>query len=136
MRISDWSSDVCSSDLQPPRNGDNQFVARDGAKRFMDATETDEINRQYRILIAGFAFHFRASRIAILDKSRAIRQAGQTFGHQLAAQLLFRLPLARSINDLQEPASDSVRMVGQISEELQVGKGCVGRCKSRWAPYH
>src|SRR3546814_5165402 len=100
MRISDWSSDVCSSDLangaidadlkigeaarggkgavdaldnlqrvgkaivkpcenpefiaakaaqyvaltkaglQPPRNGDDQFVARDGAKRFIDATET------------------------------------------------------------------------------------------------
>src|SRR3546814_12229595 len=46
--------------LQPPRNGDDQFVARDGAKRFIDATETAEINRQYRILIAGFAFHFRA----------------------------------------------------------------------------
>src|SRR3546814_7427367 len=68
--------------LQPPRNGDDQFVARDGAKRFIDATETDEINRQYRILIAGFAFHFRASRIDILDKSRAIRQAGQTVGHR------------------------------------------------------
>src|SRR3546814_17868745 len=77
MRISDWSSDVCSSDLQPPRNGDNQFVARDGAKRFIDATETDEINRQYRILIAGFAFHFRASRIDIVDKYRALRLAGQ-----------------------------------------------------------
>src|SRR3546814_271967 len=36
--------------LQPPRNGDDQFVARDGAKRFIDATETDEINRKYRIL--------------------------------------------------------------------------------------
>src|SRR3546814_10153030 len=33
--------------LQPSRNGDDQFVARDGAKRFIDATETDEINRQY-----------------------------------------------------------------------------------------
>src|SRR3546814_17505128 len=69
MRISDWSSDVCSSDL-----------------------------------------------IDILDKSRAIRQAGQTVGHQLAAQILFRLPLARSINDRQEQASDSVRMVGQPSQ--------------------
>src|SRR3546814_5086923 len=106
MRISDWSSDVCSSDLQPPRNGDDQFVARDGAKRFIDATETDEINRQYRILIAGFAFHFRASRIDILDKSRAIWQAGQPVGHQLAAQILFRLPLARSINDRQEQRSE------------------------------
>src|SRR3546814_9952454 len=46
MRISDWSSDVCSSDL-------------------------------------------------------------------LAAQILFRLPLACSIDDRQEQASDSVRMVGQ-----------------------
>src|SRR3546814_1746907 len=82
----------------------------------MDATEADEINRQYRILIAGFAFHFRASRIDILDKSRATRQAGQTVGHQLAAQILFRLPLARSINDRQEQASDSVRKVGQPSQ--------------------
>src|SRR3546814_4529891 len=100
MRISDWSSDVCSSDLadlkigeaarggkgavdaldnlqrvgkaivkpcenaefipteaaqyvpltkaglQPPRNGDDQFVARDGTKRFIDAAETDEIDRR------------------------------------------------------------------------------------------
>src|SRR3546814_4796289 len=58
--------------LQPPRNGDDQFVARDGTKRFIDAAETDEIDRQYRILIAGFAFHFRAPRIDILDKSRAV----------------------------------------------------------------
>src|SRR3546814_16947262 len=49
----------------------------------------------------------------MLDKSRAVGQAGQAVGHQLAAQILFRLPLACSIDDRQEQASDSVRMVGQ-----------------------
>src|SRR3546814_14326040 len=96
---------LTTAGLQPPRNGDDQFVARDGAKRFIDATETDEINRQYRIFLAGFAFHFRASRIDIHHKSHSISQAGPTVGHHLPAPISTR---ERSVG------KDSVNVEGSV----------------------
>src|SRR3546814_2825579 len=39
MRISDWSSDVCSSDLCPPRFGVGRSGAGDGVKPARGATD-------------------------------------------------------------------------------------------------
>src|SRR3546814_10891022 len=64
MRISDWSSDVCSSDLSVP------------SKETVEMTDTPSTSR--RALLGGIA----------------------------------------------------------RSEERRVGKECVSKCRSRWAPYH
>src|SRR3546814_15225744 len=80
MRISDWSSDVCSSDLigaaardarrdgefvaagarqyvaaaqagfQAPRNGDDQLVAGHRADMFVDAAEPGQVEQQDRMV--------------------------------------------------------------------------------------
>src|SRR3546814_4553697 len=45
MRISDWSSDVCSSDLGTTRRW---VMGRDGVKRWADTNESVEDQRKFR----------------------------------------------------------------------------------------
>src|SRR3546814_12072394 len=106
MRISDWSSDVCSSDLgrsphrvmlgggKPPK-GWSAIVAPDDISTL---SQTDFL------MVEGGA----QTASAFLKKDLVDRL------------LLYRAPI----------------LIGGRSEERRVGKECVSTCRSRWSPYH
>src|SRR3546814_15802233 len=106
MRISDWSSDVCSSDLVPVevllgRRGEEREQTRGvGAKRPDEVVGIDHV--ALRLGHLG----------AVLDD------------HALREQRL------EGLVDLHEA------QVAQRSEERRGGKECVSTCRSRWSPYH
>src|SRR3546814_15429035 len=110
MRISDWSSDVCSSDLivkdrlalvaEPRRAVGHQPLALGGADRGAEVGLT----RQAAFALAAFGGVERDYMVAGLD-------AGD----------------ARA--DLAHPARTT-------SEERRVGKEVVRQCSTRWSPFH
>src|SRR3546814_14457624 len=113
MRISDWSSDVCSSDL-------SQFEGTADAL-FGGATATDNSGAvQYvQIRYAGFQ----------LSQDKEIN--GLTLAGVGSGTTLDHIQVHNSSDDGIEMFGGRAR-----SEERRVGKECVSTCRSRWSPYH
>src|SRR3546814_14243585 len=112
MRISDWSSDVCSSDLQTPQDRDGQTgggPAPDGPD--LDGPDLDDLARRYVDLWQ--------------DQVSA-----------LAADPEFAESLQKVMAALGIAASGLPAMWSARSEERRVGKECVSTCRSRWSPSH
>src|SRR3546814_11507474 len=113
MRISDWSSDVCSSDLQALRPG-SAFAYRPdgGTERLLDG---------------------RSARIIITMGMPAWVFSWIYLGHGVKV-------LSRNILGLCGIAPVRTSLFGAVktapprSEERRVGKECVSTCRSRWAP--
>src|SRR3546814_21031694 len=107
MRISDWSSDVCSSDLHVREHALHVIaqrllalvVAQAGAVLGRD----DQRGRADRLLVGIFERHLALG--VGLEERRLARMA--VLGH----------PFERS-------------------EERRVGKECVSTFRYRWSPYH
>src|SRR3546814_11909959 len=106
MRISDWSSDVCSSDL---------LVAA------IDVAPAD------------MATGTLADWLVALEKTPGVRNA-PALRAAAEAELRKRLVYEGTRLDLVDDARAPWWMMR--SEERRVGKACVRRCGSRWAPYH
>src|SRR3546814_18984721 len=110
MRISDWSSDVCSSDLR---------IA--GPRRHPE-------------LRPRAGRHPRA-RPARCTARRRAAGAGARRGaarHELPVDRRRRAEGDRSGGDEARPPLEVVMR----SEERRVGKECVSTCRFRWSPYH
>src|SRR3546814_20764591 len=103
MRISDWSSDVCSSDLPVPGNT-RSLIPRGSTGR-------------------------RKTMAAPVVTMQQLIEAGAHFGHQTHRWNPRMKPYIfgerNGIHILE--LSQTVR-----SEERRVGKECVSKCKSRW----
>src|SRR3546814_19157996 len=112
MRISDWSSDVCSSDL-----GEVKKRARFPGPSPHETGRPDEQQAAINVpshwaymKTLNYPDFFRKSNcrgdrdVKLLDRSRA-------------------------------RSSDDSRRQGR-SEERRVGKECVSTCRSRWSPFH
>src|SRR3546814_12332773 len=121
MRISDWSSDVCSSDLKRADHLADQIggqVADRGAGR-----KDPQLGRR----IFGL---------------RPVRQVGQPgeprSGHrteQLGGNVSAGMAeIAR--RDSHPDRNRRLEMPRRSSEERRGGKECVSTCRSRWSPYH
>src|SRR3546814_13639557 len=108
MRISDWSSDVCSSDLNEvealracevgigrPGNRDELAAALEDVERFFQRVGAEAVHRDI-----------------------------------IAREDLLEVP-ALVINNHICP-----ERLDQRSEERRVGTECVSTCRSRWSPYH
>src|SRR3546814_18302319 len=109
MRISDWSSDVCSSDLH---SGRGRIGQGDG--------EADA---------GGFALNARPDRAALVEDARvAIARGSKSFA---MASRLFDTETRERAWLLYAWCRRCDR-----SEERRVGKECVSTCRSRWSPYH
>src|SRR3546814_17195637 len=113
MRISDWSSDVCSSDLantfmnQP---GDLVFMGWEHVKRFIEIIDEKT---------GPVAFFENFAAIVIL----AVAAIGTMLAFFILAVQLFVTIV-------------EFRLVTLRSEERRVGKECVSTCRYRWSPSH
>src|SRR3546814_2322128 len=109
MRISDWSSDVCSSDLVE----DTQGAAAEFLRSRLDAGAIPR---------------------PILDRTDAIKNVDPAiFEVARAKAARGGVTAPQSIIDCIEAAC---RLEGERSEARRVGKECVSTCRSRWSPYH
>src|SRR3546814_11823079 len=96
MRISDWSSDVCSSDLGQTGN-------------------------------EGFGAPWRLPNLSAYAETCAVLMF-QTLNHRL----FLATGDARYIDVMERGMYNNML----TSAERRVGKECVRKCRSRWAPYH
>src|SRR3546814_18136118 len=106
MRISDWSSDVCSSDLR--------------------VTDVDDLARVVDALVAHVGDMEQAVDAAQVDKGAVI---GDVL-HRAFDDLAFFevLDQARTLF--------GARFFQDRSEERRVGKEFVSTCRFWWSPYH
>src|SRR3546814_14010084 len=108
MRISDWSSDVCSSDL----SGLAVLIWV-----FIRLPET--LHPEHRLEIS--LQRWKVAWLTVVSERMSV-------GYSLALMLLFG-SLMGFINSSQQIFFDR-------SEERRVGKECVSTCRSRWSPYN
>src|SRR3546814_13062026 len=108
MRISDWSSDVCSSDLEV------ESVEAPPKARVVDAETAPEKLERKRDYLEGFL----AAKPAAVDP------------HGVGGDLYEAV--INALKDIYDPEIP----VNIRSEERRVGKECVSTCRSRWSPYH
>src|SRR3546814_14486301 len=123
MRISDWSSDVCSSDLREPR-------------------AVERVDEARALFARGPIARVHPPRLEI-GAGRAARNLAIPL---LAGQPDFEIIGARGreahVAGAQFHAAESEAELGEQgfgarrSEERRVGKECVSTCRSRWSPYH
>src|SRR3546814_12577201 len=113
MRISDWSSDVCSSDLYSIKR--QSCSALQGA--FPDNSSSDAQGPQ----------RFLAS---LIDLPVTINFRGPEVGAGRGQ------PEQMTVVPVPETAMGKQHRAISRSEERRVGKECVSTCRSRWSPYH
>src|SRR3546814_17578518 len=110
MRISDWSSDVCSSDLQSATSND-----------LVGGCLGQQGGRRHRIIEPG------------LDAAVAGELAFRD-GNGQALALGIRIN-GVDVGDDQRTQFEESEKVEKRSEERRVGKECVSTCRYRWSPY-
>src|SRR3546814_11668914 len=124
MRISDWSSDVCSSDL----NGvlELLWVAAPASQRLLSIRCVLLIWRKYpeRLINLSLTTAVRINHVSI-GRVRRIRRGAS----DLLAVTDSAINGSMSTSDMQLSRADR-------SEERRDGKECVSRCSSRWSAYH
>src|SRR3546814_11093339 len=115
MRISDWSSDVCSSDLGPEWKGH-----RSTDKRYAGDN---------RLMIPKSSY--RRNRLA--PRCRLITSWGWSRSQGFGCS---PIKVVRELGSERRETVWSLSAVGVGSEASRVGKECVSTCGSRWSPYH
>src|SRR3546814_14510752 len=116
MRISDWSSDVCSSDLH------EHGLLLDADRVALAGRDADP-----------------AAAVGLDEGGRAdqlqLQQAAVLLGPRQLVD-----PVAHAFPDRQRVQVQAAGLAGVVSEdrseERRVGKECVSTCRSRWTPYH
>src|SRR3546814_12675713 len=127
MRISDWSSDVCSSDLgwSAGRSSD-----RSAERAFQFGKLLPAGHHVLQLGGVDLTLARGAQRLAAIEYREAIADR-----HGVA-------DIVRDEDDadaLPAHAVDGgkdIRGLPHRSEERRVGKECVSPCRSRWSPYH
>src|SRR3546814_18613210 len=121
MRISDWSSDVCSSDLLIEEGAPFALAIGADAGRRVEREHLD--------------MRLDAERV---DRNAAFAETFEQAQHVGAMFRMLRLPAHIVVIDELGMRRGIARGVkGEIehrSEERRVGNECVRTCRSRWAP--
>src|SRR3546814_12152641 len=122
MRISDWSSDVCSSDLKP----------------YWKEEEGTRINVCSSSLTLGYAPIGEESRAGYYPHDGESPAPVNLTG--LDARLILGLikfeGLNESFDQMEEVSLVSIGNAVSRSDERRVGKEGVSTGRSRWTPYH
>src|SRR3546814_12655923 len=120
MRISDWSSDVCSSDL------DISGVIEEVGSDVREFAVGDEV--YYTPKIFGDAGSYAEQHVADVE---LVGRKPRNLTHLEAASLTL------VGGTVWEAFVQRAQLkVAERSEERRVGKECVSTCRSRWSPYH
>src|SRR3546814_20639636 len=106
MRISDWSSDVCSSDLQRNSLAVRPVVSPEAAEIAVEQPAPAEL--------VDFAD------MAVVDQRDDQRLIGPVAGPQVLEVVSL---------------GDAVIVPAERSAERRVGKACVNTCRFRWSAY-
>src|SRR3546814_12188476 len=143
MRISDWSSDVCSSDL---RARDRDAAARRASRRLAGLAASHRDRRA--LLRRRAARHLRnmaqppplplqtAQKEPDMTKKSADLLVGELADH-FARVLDAVLPSGKlALVDFPDHSNVGDSAIWLRSEERRVGKECVSTCRSRWLPDH
>src|SRR3546814_15291222 len=112
MRISDWSSDVCSSDL-------------DREDLFLVSVQYVP-NAKLSILVDG------DNGLNIQDCAAISRHVGFHLEEENIIEAAYNI-------EVSSPGIEFPLVLDRQfmrSEERRVGKECVSTCRSRWSPYH
>src|SRR3546814_6273044 len=112
MRSSDWSSDVCSSDLWDPRTP---------IEETMEAL--------HDVVKAGKARYIGASSMWTWQFAKAQHVAEREGWTRFVT-------MQDHYNLLHREEEREMLPYCVRSEERRVGKECVSTCRSRWSPYH
>src|SRR3546814_13364088 len=124
MRISDWSSDVCSSDL-PAAHGVLRLVLE------MDGEVVERVDPHIGLLHRGteklMEYKTYLQALPYVDRLDYVSPMCMEHSYVLAIEKLL---------DLEVPLRAQYLRVLFRSEERRVGKECVSTCRSRWSPYH
>src|SRR3546814_11365123 len=125
LRISDWSSDVCSSDL---------FVDGFATPVWADAQPARAISsgavRYFMSVLSSGAGH---AQFAVLN-----RKGHSPFNkiNGIAAEL-FKTPSVQDRQLIPHSGGEHFQIIRPgRSEERRVGKECVSQCRSRWSQYN
>src|SRR3546814_19481169 len=126
MRISDWSSDVCSSDLRRRVRASDSETA---LARTTYSIGTAPLTRQ------GVNGIYRRVALAAFELGLVSLPASElTAAVQALSTPSLRVGLTQ---DLFAAGEDGAGIAQALrSEERRVGKECVSTCRSRWSPYH
>src|SRR3546814_13113390 len=114
MRISDWSSDVCSSDLQRtarPSHGEQEHRETEPGGIAATATDNFQVVTGQRIVTCNLA----------LIERRVIMPRPDFQAHQ---------------SPPRQASSPSLCLSVRRPEERRLGKECVGTCSSRLSQFH
>src|SRR3546814_3688811 len=135
MRISDWSSDVCSSDLDDARRFGGKVRRVVGARKADDGDAGNPLECFSNRLVGEGADILGGDRIddgvgvalAVLRRFEVGADAGDddVVGFFLVGRYRHGAFLRRGGKDHRAR-----------SEERRVGKECVSTCRSRWSPSH
>src|SRR3546814_19667239 len=122
MRISDWSSDVCSSDLIALEEPVHQSLRAGGEAELPVARRLLDVLAPLTKLVVG-----QGVQISALGQ---VLQGLLVGGHDIA-----RLHPGHEVLRIGAVLAELNEAVDR-SEERRVGKECVSTCRSRWSPYH
>src|SRR3546814_10938118 len=113
MRISDWSSDVCSSDLQTPMKEQVQFITITTDPE----NDTPDVLRAYGPVHGLDPVNWAFLTTTPDPPEDATRLLAEAHGHKFTE-------------------TEDGYQVHSRSEERRVGKECVSTGRSRWSQYH
>src|SRR3546814_6276184 len=128
MRISDWSSDVCSSDLAARE--DQAYNAH------QKAYGQCEDNPQNQRRTDTDQDHLAALRSRKACSKRADNNCVVASQNQINQQDLSKSHKDRRIIEISKIMDDARPYFRRRSEESRVGKECVSTCRSRWSTYN
>src|SRR3546814_13891744 len=130
MRISDWSSDVCSSDLLSAADAAATLVAFTANSVALGARQLPEQPELW--IICGGGRHNPVIMAALREVLGACESADDfgLRGDFIEAEAIGFLA-ARSVRGLPVTFPHTPR-----SDERRVGKECVRQCPARWSPHN
>src|SRR3546814_3689108 len=146
MRISDWSSDVCSSDLNENPSLGSSAGRKNGLSLSDMSLALGMSKTRPSNLLSAEAEH-ALSKLTI-DKEAAVRCLFMPAGYERSATSTIggtddmRCVRVREIPRRGQPVSYRptvfAQQLGPVarSEERRVGNECGRTCRSRWSPHH
>src|SRR3546814_1180437 len=126
MRISDWSSDVCSSDLN------DEYGVNEQRRDHAVTTQLEAAG----ISVRGYLDQLLFTPGSVQTQSGSYFKVFSQFRKACLTHLSVSLPACEPVPAAQAPLGITRDPIPTRSEERRVGKECVSTCRSRWSPSH